>query len=347
MTCCRACAVLCSTLARPDEIWREAQREGSEIVGTAVLTWWNGDPVTLALCVVLLGGYLLAIGPLRERLLPGVTVPRGRIAAYLGGVALLALTLLSPLDTLGREYLLTARMAQLLMLVTLVAPLLMIGLPEELAIRLLPVEKWRAATGTTLFVVIAVIGFNAVVLFWQIPRFYELSVQDTLWHDVANLCYLLAGVLTWWPLLTPTDHRARMSSPLQMVYLALESLPIDIFGVAIIFAPAVLYTTYLHAPRIAGLSAMADQQIAGALLAIPGNLLDILFMSIIFFVWVERMERAQRRRERAAIERELAAEQAAGSGVGVSDIPVGPDGQDSQGFLSSQGETRPTPNATS
>jgi len=276
------------------------------MTGTAWLTAWNANPMTLALLVVLLGGYLLTIGPLRERLLPGGEVSRRRIAAYLGGIALLALTLLSPLDTLGREYLLTARMTQLMILVTFVAPLLMIGLPEELATRLLPVQKLREATGSLLFVVIAVIGFNAVVLFWQIPRFYELSVRDTLWHEVANLSYLLAGVLTWWPLLTPTDSRARLSSPLQMVYLALESLPIDIFGVALIFAPAPLYATYIHAPRITGLSALADQQIAGALLALPGNLLDILFMSVIFFVWIERIEQSQRRRERAAIERELA-----------------------------------------
>lgn len=277
------------------------------MTGTALLTAWNANPMTLALLVMLLGGYLLAIGPLRERLLPGGDIPRRRITAYLGGIALLALTLFSPLDTLGREYLLTARMAQLMILVTIVAPLLMIGLPEALATRLLPVRKWREATGSLLFVVIAVVGFNAVVLFWQIPRFYELSVRDTFWHEIANLSYLLAGVLTWWPLLTPTDSHARLSSPLQMVYLALESLPIDIFGVAIIFAPAPLYATYIHAPRITSLSALADQQIAGALLALPGNLLDILFMSVIFFIWIERIERAQRQRERAAIERELAA----------------------------------------
>ena len=273
-----------------------------------MLTAWNANPVTLALLAVLLGGYLLAVGPWRPRLLPGVAVPRGRIVAYLGGVALLALTLLSPLDALGREYLLIARLTQLMLLVTVVAPLLMIGLPEELATRLLPVRKLREATGTLLFVVIAVVGFNAIVLFWQIPRFYELSVRETLWHDLANFSYLAAGVLTWWPLLTPTDRRARLSNPVQMVYLALESLPIDVFGIAIIFAPEPLYATYLHAPRITALSALADQQIAGALLALPGNLLDILFMSVIFFVWIERIEQGQRRAERAAIERELAAE---------------------------------------
>ena len=277
-----------------------------------MLTWWNADPVTLALVVALLGGYLLALGPLRPRLLPGVVVPRGRIMAYLGGVALLALTLLSPLDTLGREYLLLARMAQLLIIVTFVAPLLMIGLPDELAGRLLPVRKWREAAGTPLFTAIAVFAFNAIVLFWQIPRYYNLAAQDTFWHDVANLSYLLAGLLTWWPLLTPADRHARMSSPLQMVYLALESLPIDVFGIAIIFAPGPLYSVYVHAPRVIGLSAIVDQQVAGALLALPGNILDIFFMSFIFFVWIERIERTQRERERAEFEREMAAEATAG-----------------------------------
>ena len=297
----------------------------------AVLTWWNASPMTLALVVVLLGGYLLALGPLRERLLPGVVVPRGRIIAYLSGVALLALTLLSPLDALGREYLLLARMTQLLIIVTFVAPLLMVGLPDELAGRILPVRKWREAAGTPLFTVIAVFAFNTIVLFWQIPRYYDLAARDAVWHDLANLSYLLAGLLTWWPLLTPADRRARMSSPLQMLYLALESLPIDVFGLAIIFAPGPLYAVYVHAPRVLGLSVMVDQQAAGALLAIPGNLLDIFFISFIFFVWIERIEQAQRARERAAIERELAVEASdaapeTGAGVPGSEATQGSTG---------------------
>jgi hypothetical protein len=48
--------------------------------------------------------------------------------------------------------------------------------------------------------------------------------------------------------------------------------------------------------------------VAGALLALPGNILDVFFMSVIFFIWIERIEQTQRRRERAEIERELSAE---------------------------------------
>jgi len=317
----------------------------------AVLTWWNADPVTLGLVVVLLGGYLLALGPLSERLIPGVVVPRQRIVAYVGGVALLLLTLVSPLDTLGREYLLLARMVQLLIIVTFVAPLLMVGLPDELAGRLLPVRKWREAAGTPLFTVIAVFAFNTIVLFWQIPRYYDLAAQQTLWHDVANLSYLLAGLLTWWPLLTPADRRARMSSPLQMVYLALESLPIDVFGLAIIFAPGPLYSVYINAPRVIGISVLVDQQASGALLAIPGNLLDIFFISFIFFVWIERIEQTQRARERAEIERELAAESAASDAAIARDTTVtadmASDETAAQGSTDGVGGSLPSPSAPS
>jgi hypothetical protein len=41
---------------------------------------------------------------------------------------------------------------------------------------------------------------------------------------------------------------------------------------------------------------------------LPGNILDVFFMSVIFFIWIERIEQTQRRRERAEIERELSAE---------------------------------------
>ncbi len=83
-----------------------------------------------------------------------------------------------------------------------------------------------------------------------------------------------------------------------MLYLGLESLPLDIFGVIMIFAGNVFYATYVAAPRVFGISALVDQQIAGGLLAVPGNLLDIVLFSVIFFTWIGRQEEEQRARER-------------------------------------------------
>ncbi|MBF6589418.1 MAG: cytochrome c oxidase assembly protein [Ktedonobacterales bacterium] len=271
-----------------------------------MLTRWTFDPAVLAFLALTLGGYLYVIGPLRTRYSLGEPPSRGRQACFVAGWAVLAVSVISPLDAIGRYYLFSAHTAQLLLLTTLAAPLLLFGIPEWVIWRLLPLRALRNATRGLLFPVFAALTFNVVLLFWHIGSFYEAALKNTGLHDLQNLSFLLAGLLTWWPLLTPLDRHTRMATPLQMLYLAAESLPLDIFGVAAIFSPAVFYPTYVHAPRVWGLSPMLDQQIAGALLAVPGNILDIVLMSVIFFAWIGHVEQAQRTRERAETEREMA-----------------------------------------
>jgi putative membrane protein len=267
---------------------------------------WTFDPAVLLFLALMLGGYYTLIGPLRERFDLGETVERGRAICFVAGWAVTAICVISPLDTLGRYRLFSAHTAELLLLTTVGAPLLMIGIPEWFVWRLLPLRALRNATRGLMFPVCAALAFNTIILIWHVGPLYEAAIHSTTLHNLQNVSFLFAGLLTWWPLLTPLDRHTRMATPFQMLYLAAESLPLDIFGVAAIFAPGAFYATYLHAPRVWGLSPMLDQQIAGALLAVPGNILDIVLMSVIFFVWIERIERRQRERERAEAEAELA-----------------------------------------
>ncbi len=55
------------------------------------------------------------------------------MALFAGGWVSLALTIISPLDTLGRYYLFSAHTAQLFIIITLSVPLLMAGLPDWLS----------------------------------------------------------------------------------------------------------------------------------------------------------------------------------------------------------------------
>jgi putative membrane protein len=267
---------------------------------------WTFDPAVLLFLALTLGGYYALIGPLRERYDLGEAVERGRAICFVAGWAVTAMAVISPLDALGRYDLFAAHTAQLLLLTTAAAPLLMIGIPEWFVWRLLPLRSLRNATRGLMFPICTALAFNAIILIWHVGPLYEAAVRNTTLHDLENFAFLFAGLLTWWPLLTPLDRHTRMATPFQMLYLAAESLPLDIFGVAAIFAPGAFYATYAHAPRVWGLSAMLDQQIAGALLAVPGNILDIVLMSVIFFVWIERVERRQRERERVEAEAELA-----------------------------------------
>jgi putative membrane protein len=273
---------------------------------------WNFDPLVLIAGSGLLGGYYIAITRLRPRY-TDEPVPFRRIAYFVSGLVSLLLVLCSPLDTLGRYYLLSAHTLQLLILTTVTAPLLLMGMPEWLVTFLLPLRGLRDATRGLLFPLLAALAFNVIIMVWHDGPLYEAALENTLIHDLQMFCFLIAGILTWWPLLTPMDRNTRMTTPFQMLYLGIESLPLDIFGVIMIFAGSVFYTTYTSAPRIWGISPLVDQQIAGGLLAVPGNLLDVVLFSVIFFAWVQRQEKEQRAREREVYaEEDAAAEEARG-----------------------------------
>ena len=261
-------------------------------------TTWSFDPAVVVALILLLGAYLIAIGPLARRLHPDEPLPVRRVVYFISGWLTLALTLVSPLDTLGRYYLFSAHTMQLFVLTTLTAPLLLLGIPVWLVEILLPAQALRHATRGLLFAILATVAFNGIILIWHIGKLYDAASRSTGLHDLQSLTFLIAGLLTWWPLLTPLDRHTRLATPFQILYLALESLPLDIFGAALIFAPRVLYAAYTAAPRVFGLSALTDQQFAGAILAVPGNVIDLALMSVVFFGWIQNIERAQRERER-------------------------------------------------
>ena len=261
---------------------------------------WDLDPVVVGVALAAAAGYAAVIGPWRARLGIIEEDRRKRVIYFAVGWLTLVLALVSPLDTLGRYYLFSAHTIQLLVITTLSAPFLLLGLPERLVELLLPLRALREATRALLFPVIAAAAFNIIVIVWHVGPLYEQGLRDNATHDLESLSLLVAGVLTWWPLLTPLERHGRMARPFQMLYLMLESLPLDIFGVAAIFALGPFYPTYVAAPRvIPALSASADQALAGALLAVPGNILDTILLSVVFFTWIGRMERAQREHERA------------------------------------------------
>jgi putative membrane protein len=270
---------------------------------------WAFDPIAILFLLALLGAYLAAVGPLRPRYQPDGVIGRKRIAMFVAGWLILALSVVTPLDTLGRYYLFSAHTVQLFFIITAVAPMLMLGLPDSLARRLLPTRRLREAGRDPLFSVVAVLLFNLLILVWHAGPIYEAALHDTGLHDLQLLTFLVAGLLTWWPLLTPADAHIRLSSPMQILYLAAESLPLDVFGIFTLFAKGILYTTYATAPRIL-FDAVTDQQVAGGILVVPGNLLDIIVMSIVFFGWIGQVERTQRERERAMYDAEDAAQAA-------------------------------------
>jgi putative membrane protein len=262
-------------------------------VPTGLDVGWNWDPAVLLGIAALCAAYYWLVGPFRERRGLGEPATRRQVVYFVAGVVTLALTLITPLDALGRHALFSAHMLQLMLLNTLVGPLLLLSLPEWL-VRAAVRPLTRPGSDLTLVVpLVAGLVFNATFLLWHSAPLFEPALRNEALHDLETATLLLTGTFRWWPLLSPADHRVRMASPVQIVYLLLESLPLDIFAVVLIFATNPLYATYAAAPRTWGISAMLDQEIAGCIALVPGTFLDIILMSTIFFAWLRRVEHNQ------------------------------------------------------
>lgn len=73
-------------------------------------------------------------------------------------------------------------------------------------------------------------------------------------------------------------------------------MPTVALGAGLTFFPP-LYAPYLAAPRIWGLSAVTDQQLGGLIMWIPGNIIYIVIVSILFIQWMQKQEAKQRQME--------------------------------------------------
>lgn len=255
-----------------------------------MLWQWNLDPTLLAGLAGVTGIYLVALGPRRDRFPGAAPVGPWRVAAFLAGMVTAALALVSPLHILGERYLLTAHMVQHLLLTLVMPPLLLLGTPGWLLRPLLRLPYVRPVAAFLTSPVVAFLLFNGTFALWHAPVLYDLALQKEWIHVLEHQSFLLAALLSWWPVLSPLPELPRLPPPGQVLYLFLQSIPPTIIGALITFAATVLYPTYAAAPRLFGLSPLEDQQLAGLIMWVPGALVYLLALSIVFIAWLEGEE---------------------------------------------------------
>jgi putative membrane protein len=266
-------------------------REATFVLSTAaqvLLMGWNLDPSVLLGLLALGGGYLYAIGPLRQRYAWGDPTPRARVAAFFLGLAVLAFALLSPLDLLGDVYLFSAHMVQHMLLAMAVPPLLLLGTPGWLLRPLVRRPSALRIARLLTFPLVAFVLFNTDFWVWHLPPLYDLTLRNGTVHIFEHLTFLAFGVLNWFPILSPLPELPRLPRSAQLLYLFVSCQPMVVLGALLTFASHPLYAPYAAAPRIFGISVAADQQLGGLIMWIPGNFAYILVMSIIFFLWLEQ-----------------------------------------------------------
>lgn len=262
------------------------------------LTQWDLEPSILLGAALIIGLYCYALGPYHKRYYPDVPIKRGQTAAFMLGVAIMVLSLISPLDELGDDYLFSAHMLQHLCLTTFGPPLLLIGTPEWMIERLLNQRVIFRVLKVLTWAPLAFFLFNADYLIWHAPLLYDATLENETIHIFEHTTFIVFGILSWWPIFSPSQKLPRLSLGGQILYLFLGGMPAVLLGAGLTFMPP-LYAPYLAAPIVWGISHAVDQQLGGLIMWIPVNIFFIIIMSSLFIRWMQQQEAKQIEAERA------------------------------------------------
>ena len=225
--------------------------------------------------VLIVGSFVYLRGWLRLRR-HDHNVEGWRAGSLLFGLLFIWIAMASPLAVRDHE-MLTAHMVQHLLLMTLAPPLILLGLHREpkvndLLQRLQVIGRTSTRDPMQLFT--CVISHPALcwlaaagtLVVWHIPSMFMLGLRSQMWHGAEQASFLATGLLFWSPVIQPWQNRLKWPESSILLYLFLATLPCDILSGFLVFCDRVVYPVFLSSPRSYGLSALQDQQCAGALM---------------------------------------------------------------------------------
>jgi putative membrane protein len=249
-----ACALLVA-------MWPAASVAHSDLWNTG---GFEQAPVWFAQAVFVLAWVGYAVGC---RAGAGLHHPRSgpRLAFHLA-MLIAGLALFGPLEALAERNA-AWHMVQHMLLIVVVAPLLVLARP---------LAQWRAVLGRradTLWrplhrlsrrPLACALLHAAAIWFWHAPGPYIAAVQTPLWHVLEHASFVLSGWLFWWSVLRP----GRLGALPAAGALLFTVMHTGLLGALLSFAKVSLYS--------AGETALAEQQLAGLVMWVPGGLVYLL-----------------------------------------------------------------------
>jgi len=195
-----------------------------------------------------------------------------RAALFTIAVAIGTLALVSPLDYVGEEYLLSAHMLQHVIIGDLAVALAIVALRGPLVFFLIPAAvlgalarlDWlRAGLAFLLRPKVAFTLWAIVIAAWHVPAAYDYTLTHQVVHDLEHLSFVVVGVLVWVQLVDPARRRDLSLVGRLALAIALFAAG-QVLADVLIFAQRPLYGSYAEQPdRLLGLSPLEDQRLAG------------------------------------------------------------------------------------
>ncbi len=217
----------------------------------------------------------------------------------------LLVALVSPLGEIGDRWLISAHMLQHVLLTDLAAALLVLGVRAPVLPLGLPKAGLRAlAPGARAGRAIHMLTRPWVALplwalatwVWAIPAVFDYAASHTVVHALEHATLFYTGIALWWLIVDPLPSERRKPHPHRLGYLAFTRVASAAVCLPLTWLATPLYPLYANAPRVYGIPAIRDQQIAGASMC----LIEFLIFGIaVAAVFIDMLGREQRLADRA------------------------------------------------
>jgi cytochrome c oxidase assembly factor CtaG len=198
-----------------------------------------------------------------------------------------------------------------MLLLTVAPPLILLGRPWATIARSLPAEgrrrvarglvrgAWSASlrsaarrvTGPTP----ALVLFLGTLVAWHLRALYDATLHSLAVHELEHGLFLAAGLLYWSQLIDSPPFRSRLGLLQRALYATVGMAACSLLGIVLAFTPSPLYPGYADlVSRPGGISALADQHLAGGIMWVPGSISFTVAFVLFAYRWLE--ETAQERR---------------------------------------------------
>ncbi|HSD02309.1 MAG TPA: cytochrome c oxidase assembly protein [Gaiellales bacterium] len=242
----------------------------------------QADPEWALAVVVAAVDYALVVRTFGRR---GEPTPLWRRACFAGGLALVAIALLSPLEHIALTSLLSAHLLQNVMLADWAPPLLVLGLTPAM-MRAAERRAWvRAATAPP----VALAVWLAAWYVLHIPPIYSYALDHRWALGLEHLAFLGSGLAFWWAVISP----GRMRAQARLFFLFAAFIAAAPVAFLLAFTRP-LYEFYEQTPKLWGLSPIEDQQIGAIGMAIEQAIILFAACSLAFMQWLDEDEAPRR-----------------------------------------------------
>lgn len=278
----------------------------------AFLSGWKGDP--LIWLPVIVAALLWRSGVARvNRAHPANRVAGRRTAAWMLGLLMILVALDSGVERYDTT-LFADHMVQHMLLTLVVPPLLLYAGPITLLLRassaatrrrwIFPILHARVVR-TLAFPVVAWVIFAGVMWGSHFSPLFDASLENEWLHRLEHGLFLSSALLFWWPVVGPDPSPWRMRHGARVLYVGLQMPQNTFLAVAIAMSSVPLYQHYVTTVRSWGPTPLEDQQLAGSIMWLGGDLVFIGAVILLVLAWMRDDERRT-----VGEDRRLAAEEA-------------------------------------